>query len=84
MTVQIIHDLAVSVDDLGHVLGVDLVSEPHRCGSDQAFGLELIAVNEVPDQRFRIVRLICYIRKYKDSRFAGVGEKVQGGYKLQS
>lgn len=58
MSVEVLHDLLVGVDDLVEVLRRDPVSEPSRRHGHDAFGAELIGVCQVSTERLGIVRLV--------------------------
>jgi hypothetical protein len=70
---QVGMDPFVGVDERSNDVGPDLVAHPRRRRRNQAFDVEVIRVDEEPDHRHLIVRLVGDVGEDDDPLLGGVG-----------
>lgn len=66
VAVQILHHLFIGIDNFAHVLWTHLGLHPCRVAGNESLCLELVGIQEIPDEGFRIVGLVGDIRDNKD------------------
>lgn len=79
MVVEVVHHVAVGIEDRAHVLGVYLVFQPGGCHRDDTLRLELVAVQQVAHEGLGIVGLVGDVREDEHPGLGGIGLQGQSG-----